>query len=303
MKNSTTLNPMWLMSESVGSYEHPLHKIIDYLPGTSMRFYYISSATFYKEHWHDATEIITCDQGAYLITIENKQYKLFAGDILIIPGGLVHTLTPYGTCKGKIHLIDLSPIKKIKSSIKIQNLLLQPTFISHTDNLELSQSSNALIHQMDIEYFSDNPLQELLTYSYITLLLTHVAQSDCFSMPIELPQNISSHKEYEETFNQILDYISLHYDEDLTLEVVAKQFGFSKYHFSRLFNKYINNNFSDYLACLRISAAKSMLSHSSLLISEIADKAGFNSLSSFNRVFKNKTGYSPSTYRLLYSES
>ena len=305
MEESTYLNPIRPQPIDGGSGTHynGLHEFVDYLPGTSIRFWYTSKNKIFNEHWHEAAEIITCERGYYIATIEDVQYKILPADILIIPGGLVHTLCPYDDCRGYVHLIDLAPIIKIKSSIAIQALLTHPTFISHEENHVLSQSANALIHQMELEYFSNNDLRELLVYAHLTHFLTNVGQHLLCPTSKTIHINRNTQKEYEDTFKQVLDYLSLHYAEDITLEHIAKQYGFSKYHFSRLFNKYTNNNFCDYLAYQRISAAKSMLIHTTLPITEISDKSGFNSLSTFNRVFKGKTGYSPSTYRQLYAQA
>lgn len=305
MEESRYLNPIRPQPFDGGSGTHynGLHEFVDYLPGTSMRFWYTSNSEGFKEHWHDATEIITCERGNYQATIENAQYQILPGDILIIPGGLVHTLSPQNDCRGFVHLIDFAPIKKIKSSIALQALLTQPTFISHIEDTNLSQSANILINQMELEYFSNNDLRELLVYSHLIQLLMNISQSQLLTTQQSIHINRNTQKEYEDTFKQVLNYLSMHYDEDITLDQIAKQYGFSKYHFSRLFNKYTSNNFCDYLAYQRISAAKSMLIHSSLPITEISDKSGFNSLSTFNRVFKDKTGYNPSTYRQLYAQA
>ena len=45
------------------------------------------------------------------------------------------------------------------------------------------------------------------------------------------------------SFILVTDYINNHFAEDLSLEGVASQAGFSKYHFSRLFKQYTDSTF------------------------------------------------------------
>lgn len=304
MEESTYLNPLrpQPVDGGSGTIYDGLHELVDYLPGTSMRFWYTSNPVSFGEHWHDCMEIVSCECGYYLCTVENTTYTINPKDVLIIPEGIVHTLSPMEDCRGYVHLIDLSPLKELKSSVTIQPYLAHPIFISQSENVALNQTVNSLLVQMQNEYFGNNDLRELLVYSHLFLLLTHIIHSHFNPFNSSASVNNTTQKEYVDIFKQILDYLSLHYAEQVTLEQLAKKYGFSKYHFSRLFGKYTNYNFCDYLAYQRINAAKSMLVDSSLTISEIAEKSGFNSLSTFNRVFKGKTGFSPSKYRQLYSQ-
>ena len=96
---------------------------------------------------------------------------------------------------------------------------------------------------------------------------------------------------------QAISLIHQRSNEELTLEKVAKECGFSKYYFSRIFKKYTGKTFKSYLIDLRINKAKDLLLNSELAISQICYEAGFNDLSYFNRVFKKKVGCSPSEFR------
>ncbi len=71
--------------------------------------------------------------------------------------------------------------------------------------------------------------------------------------------------------------------EDLSLEGVASQAGFSKYHFSRLFKQYTDSTFYKYLNQKRIEFAKTLLQDPGVSVTEVAFKSGFSSLSAFLR--------------------
>jgi AraC-like DNA-binding protein len=91
------------------------------------------------------------------------------------------------------------------------------------------------------------------------------------------------------------------YVYDITLEDAAALSGFSKFHFSRLFKEYMNCTFYDYLINQRIKATEVLLTDDRLSITDIALQAGFSSISTFNRTFKQKKGCTPGEYRALYS--
>ena len=85
--------------------------------------------------------------------------------------------------------------------------------------------------------------------------------------------------------------------EDISLDYLADQVGFSKFHFSRLFKEYTDYNFSDYLCIRRIKAAETLLEDPDYSITEVALNSGFASISTFNRIFKQKKGITPSEHR------
>lgn len=93
----------------------------------------------------------------------------------------------------------------------------------------------------------------------------------------------------------ILDYIHEHYnDSELSLPQVAKHAGVSE----RVISKYISDtfacNFSTYVNSIRIAEAERLIKNSTLSISEIAYKVGFNDPGFFTKTFKKITGRTPS---------
>ena len=108
---------------------------------------------------------------------------------------------------------------------------------------------------------------------------------------------VLNHKEYVTKFGNLLEYIDNHYTEDLTLEDMADIIGFSKYHFSRLFKQYTNFTFCDYLKNRRIQAAEMLLEQPEYSITEVALQAGFPSISTFNRIFKEYKNCTPTEFR------
>ncbi len=93
------------------------------------------------------------------------------------------------------------------------------------------------------------------------------------------------------------EFIAENQTEELSLKQVARAVNMSTFYFCKMFKKTTGINFTDYVSRLRIEKAKNLLLNPNLRISEIAYEVGFQSLTHFNRVFKNLLGQSPSEYR------
>ena len=93
------------------------------------------------------------------------------------------------------------------------------------------------------------------------------------------------------------EFIREHHTEDLSLGQVAAAVHTSIYYFCKLFRKVTGTTFTEFVSRTRIEKAKNLLLNPNLRISEIAYEVGFQSLTHFNRVFKNVVGESPTNYR------
>lgn len=91
-------------------------------------------------------------------------------------------------------------------------------------------------------------------------------------------------------------YVCEHLREPLSLSSIANALCVSPSHLSHTFKKVEDCGVIEYITAARIAKAKDLLRRSSLSVTEIAGEAGFSSIHYFSRVFKVKTGYSPSQY-------
>ena len=94
-----------------------------------------------------------------------------------------------------------------------------------------------------------------------------------------------------------LRFMSEHFTDVITLADVAREAGFSRFHFCRRFHDEVGVPFHVHLDDLRVRRAKVLLAEPLLRISEVASAVGFNGLSHFDRTFRKKVGQSPSAYR------
>lgn len=95
----------------------------------------------------------------------------------------------------------------------------------------------------------------------------------------------------------VLSYIQKNHSENISLEILSKKFGVSKYKISRLFTNTINVSLTDYVNTLRIDKSKAYLKNPEISIIETAFNCGFESQQTFNRVFKKITGMTPKEYK------
>jgi AraC-like DNA-binding protein len=87
-------------------------------------------------------------------------------------------------------------------------------------------------------------------------------------------------------------------EPELSLTELAEKSGFSKHHLSQAINQSANKSFFDFINCLRVEHAKSLLhSKNKMNVLDIALASGFNSRSSFYCAFKKQTQLTPNEYK------
>lgn len=97
----------------------------------------------------------------------------------------------------------------------------------------------------------------------------------------------------------------LYLQPDLTITEVSVKLQCSRHHLSQVLNDHLKKSYYDYINQLRVEEAKQILSNPAFhkeKIATIAYEAGFNSLSTFNEVFRKVTGQTPSQYRKQTAE-
>lgn len=97
---------------------------------------------------------------------------------------------------------------------------------------------------------------------------------------------------------QVILYIRYHLNQELTLQVIAKEVHLSPKYLSRLFNESVGISLSAYINEERIKKAKELLDYTGDELSEIALAVGFKNQNYFTTVFKKYTGITPKQYRM-----
>lgn len=99
----------------------------------------------------------------------------------------------------------------------------------------------------------------------------------------------------------VQNYINLHYCEELKLPELAELVCLAPTSLCHIFKLHTGITVSKYIIDVRIRHATEMIQNTDKTIKEIAFECGFNTLSNFNRIFKEATGSTPSTYREQYN--
>ncbi|MGH1439360.1 MAG: AraC family transcriptional regulator [Cellvibrionaceae bacterium] len=100
--------------------------------------------------------------------------------------------------------------------------------------------------------------------------------------------------------NDVVKYITSHYQDDLSLKQVADLVNMSESSFSRHFQKATCNKFVEFVNRVRIGRACNLLAETNTQISSICFDVGFKNITNFNRQFYKFKGQTPGDYRKTF---
>ncbi|WMM26208.1 helix-turn-helix domain-containing protein [Tissierella sp. MB52-C2] len=109
---------------------------------------------------------------------------------------------------------------------------------------------------------------------------------------------------YIYSLEKAINYIESHLCDDIDLSSIAKEAGYSLYHFHRIFKSAVGDSLKDYIRKRRITEAAKDLVNTNMPIMDIGIKYGYESREAFSRAFEKVYGRNPSEVRnskLLYS--
>lgn len=98
----------------------------------------------------------------------------------------------------------------------------------------------------------------------------------------------------EEIISQVIQFIHDNYAKNLSNEDIGKQFHFNAQYLNQLMAAHTGVPLRRYMIDLRIKKALDMILNSNMSISEISRKVGYYDIHYFSRLFRKKTGFSPS---------
>ena len=134
-------------------------------------------------------------------------------------------------------------------------------------------------------------------------ILHELACADRTQVELIGVQSSDSSFPHSRRINRIVQFVEKNYNRKISLEDVGEQVGMSASSVSRFFKKRTRHNFWDYLNGFRIDRAAQMMIETEHTISEISYACGFNNISNFNRVFRERIGTTPSDYRNKFKEA
>ncbi|QYR21099.1 AraC family transcriptional regulator [Paenibacillus sp. sptzw28] len=243
---------------------------------------FISTNNTYPLHLHKHVEITIVLSGKIHITIDQQEYILSEGDMVVIFPNQPHSY-------------------KTTESSRIQLVFFDAAFPGDfTGDLTRHIPNNPMIPKEHLIDNVSNMLKALheqykgncdnrLLRAYTSVVLGHVLPLLSLKK-IEYTQDLDS-------IQRILAYVDLHFLEPVTLDMLAREVGVSKFLISRIFSEQLHTSFRDYVNGRRLALAQVLLLSTSNPVTEIAFDSGFNSLRSFYRAFKKEYGITPNEFR------
>ena len=253
----------------------------------------------FPEHWHLSAEFILAMKDDCHYIIGKDEYVLREGDVLLIWPMELHSVVSTPEEASLILQFDDALITGSNDLSLSLPMIQDIHLISQTEEPELNHQIAALMKD-SLRIYDD---KDFFLDTKIKINIYHILLSLCsYGMQKKTPSG-SDGASSQLTLRKIRNacsYIAKNCGRDLTQQEVADYAGFSYYYFSRIFKEYTASTFSEYLARQRINRAIQLLGSDMESITEIAYRAGFQSISSFNRVFKTYMNCSPREYRDNY---
>lgn len=216
-------------------------------------------------HFHRCVELIYVLSGKVNAKIDDQSVSAIKDEIIFIPSGYTHSMQ---TKQGTISITLMIPYRYFapfeKSKVYLRFICLKDKKF----NKEIYQYILNIKNRVD---YTPTLLLQGLVMVVLGLITERYAP--------QLPQVRKS-----DLILDIVNYIEQNYTEDISLEKISSHFGYSKYYFSKLFNKLFNCNLKSYVNMVRFNKVEADKEEG---VAGAALKAGFGSLSSYYK-FKRK---------------
>lgn len=230
---------------------------------------YISDG-FYP-HFHRNPEIYLVYDGTVTVTINNVEYVLHGGQAMCINSYDIHSYKIDGLARVGFVNIGLNYTNNFNSLYPRRSL---PTELLDVDK---NKPLFDFIEQIKGTIAENSDRRRLLYYTYVNYILYLIV--DTYGTSTTKAQTKHS------TLN-IVQYIYENAEKNLTLNSIAKEFGYSPGSLSHFFSRYIRIDFRTFLSDIRMQKVWELRDNPDYAKRSIADLAilcGFNSVSSYYR--------------------
>ncbi len=256
----------------------------------------------YATHWHTSLEIIIPEENNFTVIINDNSIVLDVKDILLIAPGTIHTLEAPLCGRRYIILFEYSMLLGIKGMKSILQLISPFLLITEKTDKVLHTSLEHIINKIVGEFENPSLFTDASVYMlFLNFFITLGEQGNFIRRNMFSGIRVQKQNEYLDKLMFATNFIAEHCTENISIDDVAAASGYSKSHFMRVFKQFMGMSCYDYIVKQRIAYAVSLLAIPELPVNYIAMEAGFNSLTTFNRVFKEEKGCTPSEYRNLES--
>ncbi|WP_127533197.1 helix-turn-helix domain-containing protein [Paenibacillus kobensis] len=250
-----------------------------------------------KMHWHPFVEILVSLYDNNEVTINYTKHVLKTNDLVIIYPGDLHSFDHIDENAFIIVQFPLDLLMIMGEFNTNISIFYQYHYIKYDPSNIDADRMIILIKQLPDLYDSDTLFNEVRIYSLLLEFFVMLGRYCVNAKKEGFSGDASTDYKATKLMAEACLYISQNCTSPLTLDDVSHHVGVSKYHFSRIFNKFTNMTFIDFLTTERIKRTESLILNPNARITDIAFESGFSSVSSFNRCFKKIKGISPSEFR------
>lgn len=232
-------------------------------------------------------------EGTVSLGCEDQVFALSREDVIVVGSGKRHSWRMSdGALLGCLFL----------SEQKLEQLLHQDTVVfwcnSALGEAEVYSQLRHLLKKLFWEYAKGTGRDEIYLRRLFYEVLQELTQEFLLNAGALKGTACAQEKERDmERKGLIVRYIRQHYREPLSLQDLADELGLSAAYLSKYIKRRFGMGFLQYVTQVRLQYACGLLLHSEQSMMQVALETGFGSLSSFNRVFKEAYGVTPSAWR------
>lgn len=238
--------------------------------------------TGFEKHWHNYYEIIFYVGCSGYCILNGERFEIDRPCLFLLTPKDFHEIVMED--RAESYSVNISFTEQIIDKKLAEVVMAGPVVLYLKDQL-----LQFLIEDMFRIYENQSSYREIQLKHLLNDILIRILENGVHTKQ----QNTEIHP----VVRGGIAYIITHLSEQITLADISKRFGVSETYFSHLFRQSVGVPFKQYQLARRIEYAKSMLAEKGLSILEIGSECGFATPSQFNRVFKEKTGMTPSQFR------
>ena len=229
-------------------------------------------------HWHMEHELIACREGSAQVMLDDTMFNITQQQCIFCHSGRVHYISASPDSLLLVCLFNEKMYDPITSPFALEN----PVF---EDRYGILPKLSEIRHELQ-----NQPIFfECRTEAMIGEILVDVFRGE----PLRKAQWQFS--DVITRYKQLLNHIDLEY-EHITYQNAVQFMNMSDAYFSRYFKRQAGMTFSQYLNVVRIEKAVQLLNSApTMKITDVMLRCGFNTIRSFNRVFREVTGFTPTT--------
>ncbi len=252
--------------------------------------FYLSDNNICTPHLHKQAELFYVLEGHLSVTVDGKERILSPGEGALIFPNQLHSTDTDGTSRILLCIFDSdfchSYARYFRHTHPENNFFV----LDKTDVHSKIALMGLLRLTRDFERKAPVPPDILpCAEGYLTLLLSRLfAQLSLTDLP---------ESEDLELEQRLLIYLDSHFTENLSLDILSRKFGVSRFTLSRIFSEKLHTTFPNYVNAKRLAYAADLLRSGNLSVTQIALDAGFGSSRSFFREFQKEYRTTPAKYR------